>query len=350
MPMPVVSILMPVYNAAPFLVESINSILQQKYRDYEFLILDDASSDNSAAIIGSFADRRIRYYRNEQNLGVALTLNKGMELAVGTYIARMDADDVSVSERLGCQVEFMNRHPDIGISGGQVRLFGAGLSTIARVPLTPEEVAAYMCFENPLWHMTVIMRRSLMNANALRYNPVYTRSEDYELWTRSIRHFPIANQKRVLVRVREHGKSASRANWEVMTNQTEVIQQALLRCNGYHFTNEEIAFHHRVGRGYRMENRKDIVRAESWLARMCNTNQLSGAISNESYRQVVAMVWFRLCANSGPLGPWILKKWCRSPLASRDGQTATEVARFVASVAWHLCRRLSGAFVAKERI
>ena len=338
--MPIVSIIMPAYNAEAYIAESIKSILKQTFADFEFLILDDASNDSSAAIINSFNDHRIVYIRNDRNMGVARTLNKGMELAKGTYIARMDADDLSAPDRLARQVEFMERHSQIGISGGLVRLFGIGLPTTARVPTTPEEVAAYMYFENPLWHMSVIMRRESLERHELRYDPVFSRSEDYELWIRAVRHFPIANINNILVKVREHGKSATRANWDQVTAQTEKIQEGLLTREGYPVTREEIAFHHRVGRGYRMNSREEIKRAEAWLLQMCGTNRSLRKIPDASFQRGVAMVWFRVCANSGPLGPWVFQKWINSPLASCRNQSIVDLSRFVASIMWHRCRRL----------
>jgi len=330
---------MPVYNAGQFLSESIKSILNQSFTDFEFIIIDDASSDNSVFLIKNYSDNRIVFIQNQHNIGVAQSLNKGIGVAKGRYIVRMDADDISIAGRLERQVDFMDNNPEVGISGGWVKLFGLGLSSIARVPLAPQEVSAYMLFETPLWHVTVIMRRELLIKFNLYYNPAFSRSEDYDLWTRAIQYFSVANLGEVLVRVREHGGSATRANWDEMTTQTETIQRRLLERLGNSVTDDEIVFHHRVGRGYRMSCRQEIEKAEAWLQRLCDVNAVSKEINDRSFRQAVAVVWFRVCANSGPLGPWIFKKWYDSSLASAGSQPLIGIARFIASIIWHRCRR-----------
>lgn len=338
--MPEISVVMPVYNASQYLPAAIESILNQAVKDFEFIIIDDASQDKSAEIINSYEDTRIVFVQNQMNIGVAKTLNRGIDISKGRYIVRMDADDISVPGRLERQLHFMEAHPEIGISGGCVRLFGIGLSTIARVPLDYQEVAAYMNFENPMWHMTVIMRKEFLEKYQLRYDPSFSRSEDYDLWRRAIQHFPMANIAEVLVRVREHGGSATRANWGEVTAQTEIIQGGLLERSGFSPTAEEITFHHRVGRGYRMSSRQEIDKAEAWLERLCNANTASKQIADVSFRRAVAMVWFRVCANSGPLGLWVFSKWRSSSLACGFPQPFVGIARFVASIIWHQYRHL----------
>ncbi len=337
--MPEISVIMPVYNAGKFLAAAIESILKQNHTDFEFIILDDASTDNSLEIINKFCDPRIVLSANVENLGVARSLNKGIELARGRYIVRMDADDISMPNRLARQIRFMQDHPEIGISGGWVQIFGNGPPSIARVPSNPDEIAAYMLFETPLWHVTVIMRRELIIQHKLRYNPTFSRSEDYDLWTRAIVHFPLANLDEVLVRVREHGASATRANWDEMTKQTEIILGRLLEQSGFSVSVEDIAFHHRVGRGYRMNSKKEVEKAEKWLQNLIELNSQKQTFSDVYLRRAVAKVWFRVCSNSGPLGFWIFRKWIGSPLRHLTRPPSANLVRFLASIIWHRCRQ-----------
>src|SRR5688500_8514963 len=109
---PLVSVLMPVYNAEAYVSEAIQSILQQTYKNFEFLIINDGSTDNSEKLINTFSDSRIRYIRNSENIKLVATLNKGIDLSVGKYLVRMDADDISLPERLQKQVDFMETHPE----------------------------------------------------------------------------------------------------------------------------------------------------------------------------------------------------------------------------------------------
>ena len=123
--MPRVVVLMPVYNAERYIDSAVRSILQQSFQDVQLLIIDDASSDQSLEVVQHFRDSRIRLEQNERNLGLAATLNRGLQLADCEYLVRMDADDRSLPRRLELQVGFMDSCPEIGVSGTWMRLFGS---------------------------------------------------------------------------------------------------------------------------------------------------------------------------------------------------------------------------------
>ena len=336
-----ITVLMPLYNGASYVRQAVESILNQSYRNFEFLIIDDGSTDAGPDIVTAMRDERIVLLRNPSNLGVAATLNRGLEAARGRYIARMDADDISLPDRLERQVRFMDEHPDVGISGSWVWLFGGGkLPFTCRVPGESREVAAYMLFENPLWHMTVIMRRDALNYYSLRYNPDFSRSEDYDLWIRAGRFFPLANLERVLVRVRRTEGSATRANWNEVTRQTEVLLGRQLSNFGMSVTEEDVAFHHRIGRGYRMTSRSQITLAESWLSRLLSENRQRAVVDETALRKVIGIIWFRLCANSGPLGPWIFQTWMKSEFCNKTFIAISEMLQFILSVIWHTANNI----------
>lgn len=113
--MPKISVIMPAYNAERYIREAIDSILRQTWSDFELIIIDDGSTDSTAAIIAEYTDNRIRFCPNAQNMGVAATLNRGLELACGAYIARMDADDISLPERFAKQAAYLDAHPDVTV-------------------------------------------------------------------------------------------------------------------------------------------------------------------------------------------------------------------------------------------
>ena len=121
---PKITVLMPVYNGEKYLKESIESILKQTFRDFEFLIINDTSTDESEKIIRSFKDSRIKLIKNEKNIGLTKSLNKGLDLAKGEYMARMDADDISLPKRLEIQVAFMDKNPKIGVIGAWAKVIG----------------------------------------------------------------------------------------------------------------------------------------------------------------------------------------------------------------------------------
>lgn len=335
---PFVTVLMPLYNGACYVQAAVESILRQTWHNFELLIIDDGSNDAGPEIIHSIRDDRIVFLRNSENMGVAATLNRGLAVARGRYIARMDADDMSVPDRLQRQVDFMEAHPEVGISGGWVRFFGFGASTTLRPPCDMKLLRCYALFENPFCHMTVIMRKSMMQKHNLLYNGHYSRSEDYELWSRAIHCFSLANIGRVLVSARQHPASATLSNWQEMTVQTEKIQASLLGLLGIVPRQDEQSLHHLIGRGYRQEELASIRAGERWLQYLCRKNQETGFADASTFSAVAGQIWFRYCLNSAPLGKVVWDCWRNSSL-SRDYQTLlVDRMRFMASILWHRYR------------
>lgn len=182
-----VSVVLPVYNAALYLSEAIQSILNQTYSNFELIIIDDASTDNSWIIITQFAqqDKRIRTFRNERNLKLSKTLNLGIEHASGIYIARMDADDISLPDRLEKQVAYMNMHPEVGISGGSMEIMRATGDVFAKrtYHLNDQDIRSHIFRYSPYSHPLIIMRKTILNKVG-GYRDEYNPAEDYELYFR----------------------------------------------------------------------------------------------------------------------------------------------------------------------
>lgn len=182
--MPLISVLLPVYNAEKTLNETINSILSQTFTDFEFIIINDASTDHSEEIILNYKDFRIRYFKNFVNKGLVYTLNRGIDLACGKYIARMDADDISLPTRFQKQIDVMENHSEVIVCGTWIKPFGEGCTNI-RFQLKEysaemkEQLVRDSCFAHP----TVMIRRSILIEYSLRYNERYRHAEDYKLWT-----------------------------------------------------------------------------------------------------------------------------------------------------------------------
>jgi glycosyltransferase involved in cell wall biosynthesis len=197
---------MPVHNGAQYLRESVESILGQTFRDFELLVINDGSTDDTADIVASFGDPRIRLLHNETNLGLIATLNRGLDESRGDFIARMDHDDVSLPQRLERLLQFFTAHPSVGICGSSYIPFGqADLSSFrGRCPTDPARIHAALLFNSPLGHPTVMMRRAALERHGLRYRQDFVHAEDYDLWARAADCFPIANVPDRLLRYRVH--------------------------------------------------------------------------------------------------------------------------------------------------
>jgi len=194
--MAAISVLMPVYNADRFLADAINSILNQTFRDFEFLIIDDCSTDNSVEIIKSYNDSRIRFYQNETNLGISPTLNKGIELAATELIARMDSDDVSYPDRLQKQYDFILANPDGALYSCWTRVVGQDNQFIRQDDFNSLYYYYNLTFICWIYHSTIIFRKTAVQEVGM-YNVPY--AEDFELFWQLSRKYKIYNLGEVLL-------------------------------------------------------------------------------------------------------------------------------------------------------
>ena len=311
---PLVTVLMPVYNGEKYLKRAIESILKQTFRDFEFLIIDDGSADKSAEIIKSFNDARIRLERNETNLGLIKTLNKRLGLAKGKYIARMDCDDISLPKRLSIQVNFMEKHPEIGICGSWVKIMGLKQEFVNRYPQNHEEARAYLLFNTPLAHPSVIIRKEVMEKHELEYDENYKHAEDYELWSRIIKHTKLSNIPKVLLHYRMHDASVSKKNSSEQTENSDKVRLSLIKNLGLAPTPVELDLHRRFVRPDYLNSKDFIDQLETWLGKLLSVNEKMRIYEQESLAKIISSRWFNACATNTSLGFWVFKKFWQSPL------------------------------------
>ena len=201
--LPLVSVLMPVYNGEAYLNEAIDSILCQTFADFEFIIINDGSTDKTEDIILSYHDQRIHYYKNDKNLGIVGTLNRGLDLCKGKYIARMDADDVSMPQRFEKQVAYMNAHPNVVACGCLYTVYGKENRGVVDVATEADDVRYDMALYCQYAHSTMMLRREIMEKHALRYREEYRHAEDYKLWTELLQYGDMVNLPDILHSIRQ---------------------------------------------------------------------------------------------------------------------------------------------------
>lgn len=208
---PEITVLMPVYNGERYLREAIESMLNQTFKDFEFMIINDCSTDGSREIILSYNDERIRLIDNQVNMGQTKSLNKGLKIARGRYIARMDQDDVSLPNRLEEQSIFLRGNPEIiavGSLGKYIEKGGRSID-VWRPSCDPKEINLLMLFYNQIGHSSVMMdREAVLHIGG--YNEWYQCSQDYELWSEMVRRkYKITNIPKFLFKARIHNHQAS---------------------------------------------------------------------------------------------------------------------------------------------
>jgi glycosyltransferase involved in cell wall biosynthesis len=200
-----VSVLLPVFNGARTLPAAIDSILAQTHRDFELIMIDDSSTDNSAEVIRAYAgrDQRILPVYHARNAGLAPTLNEGLQLAQGDFVARMDQDDESLPQRLARQLEYMSAHPRAAVAGSFVFHMGRWrrYDRLVEFPTKPEEIRTALQRYNCLYHPSTMLRRSAI-LDLGGYRSAFQNAEDYDLWLRVSKAHDLENIPEPLIRYR----------------------------------------------------------------------------------------------------------------------------------------------------
>lgn len=228
---PLISVLMPAYNCEAYVLEAVSSMLSQSFADFELLVIDDGSTDSTSKLLGAVHDPRLRLVSNERNIGLIGTLNRGLELAKGRYIARMDADDISAPGRLEKQVLYLEEHPDVHVLGSMVNLIneqGTVFGAISGYPTDPEAIHQYLLRECCLIHPSVIFRKDTVKT-AGGYSADARHAEDYDLWLRLSDHHKIANLPDKLVSYRMHRNQVSIRNLVTQHQVAQSCRRAALK-------------------------------------------------------------------------------------------------------------------------
>jgi len=201
---------MAVRDGEKYLRQAVDSVLQQTFSDFEFIIIDDYSIDSSTRIVEEYKDLRIRFIRNQSHLGLTKTLNLGLDIAKGEYIARLDADDVCLPNRFEDQVKFLNKHPQIGVLGTGISLIDDLGNIIQDVhfPTNHNLIKWQLCFYNPIVHPSVMMRLTAVRQVG-NYDPALIHSQDYDLWWRMSFISELANLYEIDMHLRQHPRQVT---------------------------------------------------------------------------------------------------------------------------------------------
>lgn len=288
-----VSVLMPVYNAGEFLRLAIESILNQTFSDFEFIIFNDGSTDESSKIVRSYKDPRIKFYDYSQNSGYVIHLNTGIEIARGKYIARMDADDIAHPQRLEKQVSFLEKHPEIGVLGGWLQTI-EDVPTLFKYPESNGEILMKMMQDNPMGHPVVTMRRDILIENKIRYDNSYVPAEDYKMWSLLTDVTKLANLQEVLLYYRKHEgqistRKAQLQRHNILKTQFEFLS-SLCPDNGFDFETycklKEIRYE--AGIDF-------LEKAGYWIQSLLQENDRKHKLPIEPFRKALLWEWYCVC-------------------------------------------------------
>ncbi|MGN2244815.1 glycosyltransferase family 2 protein [Frateuria sp. GZRR33] len=325
---PLISVILPFLNAEKWLGEALASVLAQDCADLEVIAIDDGSSDASAWQVeqAGQAGLPVTLIRNETNLGIVASLNRGLDVARGRYIARMDADDVCLPHRFSRQLAYL-RSTGVDLCGSWFVEFGQGPRRTTRWPHTEAALRAAMLFQNTICHPTILARREVFDR--FRYREDYRLAEDYDLFVRAGSEFRLANVPEPLLRYRRHPQQATQARRSAMEEVTRRIRGEALRAQSIEVAPEELRLHNLIRAPSSIECADDLHGIEAWLLKLLDTR------TDEDARHVVASQWVRACIRAAPLGQTMWRAFRSSPLYElHGGGLATSVDMYLLS----LCR------------
>lgn len=220
---PLITVLMPTFNSENYIAETLWSVFEQTCSDFEVLIMDEAgSSPETAEVISLFEDDRIRLIRNETRLGLAESLNEGIRIARGKYIARIDADDLAKEDRFELQADFLEKHDEYGLCGSRQHHFGVDNDFVHEVAIEHEDIKAALIYGCEVCHSTIMIRKDLFLSNNLFYDNT-KKAEDYELWTRAIHKFKFHNLKEVLGEYRIGADNITKNKFNALSSESAEI-------------------------------------------------------------------------------------------------------------------------------
>ena len=287
---------MAAYNAESFLRDAVDSVLNQTFSDFEFLIFEDCSIDRTLEILQSYNDPRIKLYANETNQGLTKNLVRGIELATGDYVARMDADDVCMPNRFEQQLEYFAHHPEVSVLGSAVTFFDdKDYEFVGYQPTAHEDIKVTLFLGFTMLHPTVMMRKADMNQHCLNYDPQFVVSQDHDLWTRAIRKLCFANHQLSLLKSRRHGEAIGKTRKSEQEALASMVRQRQLDEIDVSYTAAELnAFNIFAGMASRFKS-EQLPDLESILLKIIEANRDVNIYDQTVLEQSVAARYRGVC-------------------------------------------------------
>lgn len=279
--MPRVTVLMPTYNVAPWVEEAIHSVLRQTYRDFELLVVDDASTDNTLDVVRTIDDPRIRIASFPNNVGLSENLNRGLDNIDTELVARMDGDDIAEPDWLETGIHVLDTMPEVGICSFGFQFFGAKTSLV-RFPEHHEDSKAQMLFGCTV--IVPVFRKSVFTDNHLRYSTEAFPAEDYMMWANAYRVTQVYNVQRTLFHYRTHPTQISSSRRKAQIEKSNEVRLKMLEWLNPDFTDEEKRYFLDTFVPCKNESKKDIAKLKRFAQLLISRNTY-GNYSNEALRQ-----------------------------------------------------------------
>jgi glycosyltransferase involved in cell wall biosynthesis len=304
MDLPLVSVIMPAYNAAPYIRDAVNSILEQQLKNLELIVIDDASTDETANLLASFTDPRMVIHRNEENKGIVFSRNRGIALAKGKYIAILDSDDVALPDRLEKQVAFLEARPDHGACGSFYRVIDTNgkLLTSVTLPIEPEDTYTFLFFNVCFCHSTLMLRADV--ARLYEYREGFDIIEDYEIAYRISRQWKLGNVPSFTTLYRVHGQNISIDKKQHMLEVRKLMDRIVLSDLGIKYTENQLDLHSNfinLNHSF-FSDKKRLIALEKWLLMYYQKLMHIPGINRKMVKRIMVVRWGLICARTGHIG------------------------------------------------
>lgn len=311
---PKVTVFMPAYNAQNFIAQSIESVLEQTFENFELLIINDGSTDDTMKIASSFSDKRIRVINNQKNSGLVSVRNQGIKESLGEYIAFLDADDIALKNRLQIQTRFLDSHNEIALVGGAVSLIdekGWSLNTVWKSNLETQDYPVALMFRNRFAQSSVMVRKASLGDDP--YRDGFAPSEDYDLWVRLSQSKGLFNLPDVIVLYRVNKNGASKTGQTKKDAAIKTIQTKQFESLGISPTEEELQINYKQFAG---PNVSDFLNKKSaWLNKLLEANKTQNHFPADRFTKLVGLEWQESCYANYHVGLAAYKSYLNSKLS-----------------------------------
>ena len=328
---PLVSVLMPCYNVEKYVIESMNSILNQTYTNLQIVAINDCSTDSTGRILHELAEKnsRITVVENDKNLKLIETLNKGVSLCKGEYIARMDADDIALPTRIEKEVAFLEQYHDHDIVSTLFYAFRTerpDKRDLHHSPLKDEELRAYLLFKSGICHPAVMMRKRIFTELGLSFEKEYLHVEDYALWSKAIYRTKLGNIGEPLLLYRVHQHQVSSLNEDLQTDNKKKVFKIHCAHLGLPTDDDFLEIYSSVAECVpRHSSFKYLDKCEELMLSLIHINKAKPFCNGAYLERMLSIHWLRLCANSR-LGLKVLRRMKLSPLYREENYTSRDFA------------------------
>lgn len=314
---PVISVLMPVLNGGKYIKQSIESVLSQSFNDFELLIIDDASTDDSIKIVNSIKDKRIQIHHNGKRLGLVQTRQRGVAEARGKFIAFMDCDDISLPDRFGDQLNFLDKNRQISLVGSWIKVIDENGKIVGKTwkhASYSEIIPSILLFRNCFTQSSVLIKRECLNSYPFRRE--FWAAPDYDLWNRLGRIYKLANLAKVLVYYRSYSNNMSSEVKQEIIECSSKIQKENLLTIGINPTKEELIIHDFLEREQLDVTDVILDKVYLWLSKLIVANEKTAKFDKYFFAKVVENYWFKVCCMGANKGLSIWKRYSETSLSS----------------------------------